>query len=173
VRQKGVDVLLRAFATVLEQVPHARLLLAGDGPERHVVDRLIADLGVSSGVTLLGYVSQAEVEHHFAKAWAQAVPSRFAEAFGLVAVEAMMRGTAVVASASDGLTEVVRDGQTGFLVPPGDADALAAALVRLLSDRALAERLGEAGREAALVHFRWETYIDKIIDLYDALSRRG
>jgi len=172
VRQKGADILLRAFASVLQRVPEARLLLAGDGPERRTVGRLIADLGVSSNVTLFGYVSPAEVERHFATAWAQAVPSRFAEAFGVVAVEAMMRGTAVVASASDGLTEVVKDGQTGFLVPPGDVDALSAALVRLLSDRALAERLGDTGREVALAHFRWETYIDKIIDLYDALSHR-
>jgi glycosyltransferase involved in cell wall biosynthesis len=173
VPQKGVDVLLRAFASVLESVPQARLLLAGDGPERHPVDRLITSLGVSPSVTRLGYVSQAEVERCFAAAWVQAVPSRFAEAFGLVAIEAMMRGTAVVASASDGLTEIVSDGQTGFLVPPGDAGALAAALVRLLSNRELAERLGEAGREVALVHFRWETYIDKMIDLYHALSRKG
>lgn len=84
-----------------------------------------------------------------------------------------MRGTAVVASASDGLTEIVRDGQTGFLVPPGDAKALAEALVRVLSNRELAERLGETGREVALTHFRWETYLDKIVEVYRTISHRG
>jgi len=173
VQQKGADILLRAFAKVVERVPQARLLLAGDGPERQLLDRLITDLKVSSSVALLGYLPRAEVERRFASAWVQVVPSRFAEAFGLVAVEAMMRGTAVVASASDGLMEVVRDGQTGFLVPPGDASTLAEALVRLLSNRELAERLGEAGREVALTHFRWETYLDKIIDVYHTLGHRG
>ncbi|MBI3797390.1 MAG: glycosyltransferase family 4 protein [Deltaproteobacteria bacterium] len=171
--QKGAEVLLRAFGKVVERVPQARLLLAGDGPDRQALDRLITALGVSSHVSLLGHLPRAEVEHHFASAWVQAVPSRFAESFGLVAVEAMMRGTAVVASASDGLTEIVRDGQTGFLVPPADAGALAEALVRILSNRELAERLGEAGREVALTHFRWETYLDKIVEVYLTISHRG
>jgi glycosyltransferase involved in cell wall biosynthesis len=173
VHQKGVDMLLRAFATVVERVPQVRLLLAGDGPERQAVDRLIIELGVSSHVSLLGHLPRVEVERHFASAWVQVVPSRFAESFGLVAVEAMMRGTAVVASACDGLTEIVRDGQTGFLVPPGNARALSEALVRVLSNRELAEHLGKAGREVALTHFGWEMYLDQIVNLYRTVTHPG
>ena len=84
--------LLRAFAEVLRQVPKARLLLAGDGPERLSLERLISDAGISANVSLLGHLPRAEVERYFASAWVQVVPSRFAEAFGLVAVDAMMRG---------------------------------------------------------------------------------
>jgi glycosyltransferase involved in cell wall biosynthesis len=169
VRQKGVDVLLHAFTKVVPHSPEARLLVAGDGRERASLQRLIADSGLSAKVFLLGHLPRADLEQHFAAAWVQVVPSRFAEAFGLAAAEAMMRGTAVVASASGGLPEVVRDGQTGFLVPPGDADALAEALLVFLRDRALAEQMGKAGREVALAHFREETYIDKAVQLYQAL----
>src|SRR5262245_566768 len=173
VHQKGVDVLLRAFAIVVERVPQVRLLLAGDGPQRQALDRLIIELGVSSHVSLLGHLPRVEVERHFASAWVQVVPSRFAESFGLVAVEAMMRGTGVVASACDGLTEIVRDGHTGFLVPPGNARALSEALVRVLSNRELAEHLGKAGREVALTHFGWETYVDQIVNLYRTVTHPG
>jgi len=171
VRQKGVDLLLRAFARLVTHVPEARLLLAGDGPERKSLHELISTLGVSSRVCMLGHLSRPELERHFASAWVQAVPSRFAEAFGLVAVEAMMRGTAVVASAADGLMEVVEDGQTGVLVPPGDVNGLAEALLALLRDRELAERMGKTGREVALEHFREETYIDRLIQLYRLLCQ--
>lgn len=169
VEQKGVAVLLWAFAEVVTHVPEARLLIAGDGPERVSLQRLITDLGLSANVLWLGHLPRAEVERHFAVAWVQVVPSQFAEAFGLVAAEAMMRGTAVVASTSDGLTEIVQDGQTGFLVPPGDAEALAEALLHLLGDRELAERMGRVGREVALAHFGEEMYIDRTVELYRTL----
>jgi glycosyltransferase involved in cell wall biosynthesis len=169
VQQKGTDVLLRAFARVVAHVPEARLLLAGDGPERKALQELSATLGVSARVCMLGHLSRPEMERHLASAWVQAVPSRFAEAFGLVAIEAMMRGTAVVASAADGLREIVKDGQTGMLVPPGDVDAFAEALLVLLQDRELAERVGKAGRKVALERFREETYLDRFIQVYQTL----
>jgi glycosyltransferase involved in cell wall biosynthesis len=169
VEQKGVDVLLRAFAKVVTRLPETRLLIAGDGPEKASLQQLMNELGLSANVLWLGHLPRAEVEQYFATAWVQVVPSQFAEAFGLVAVEAMMRGTAVVASASDGLREIVQDGQTGLLVPPGDADALAEALLRLLSDRELAEQMCRVGREIALAHFCEETYIDRAVELYRML----
>jgi len=171
VREKGTDVLVRAFAKVVIQIPEARLLLAGDGPERERLKRLIADLGLSSSVSMLGRLSQSEVERRTAVAWVQAVPSRWAEPFGLVAAEAMMRGTAVVASASGGLTESVRDGQTGFLVPPGDAEALTEASLHLLQDRELAEQMGWAGRETAMAHFSEATFVDRFVQLYQTLHQ--
>ncbi|MCS6859687.1 MAG: glycosyltransferase family 4 protein [Abditibacteriales bacterium] len=133
--EKGADVLLQAFAKVVKGIPEARLLIAGDGPERERLQSMITDWGLSAQVSLLGHLSRADVERHFATAWVQVVPSRWAEPFGLVAAEAMMRGTAVIASSSGGLAEIVRDGQTGFLVPPGNAAALAEALARLLRVR--------------------------------------
>ncbi len=169
VREKGVDVLLRAFAAVAAALPEARLLLAGDGPERERLRALIADLGLSSRVSMLGYLPRAELERQFDAAWVQVVPSRWAEPFGIVATDAMMRGTAVVASRSGGLAESVRDGETGLLVPPDDVDALAAALLRPLRDRALAERMGSAGREVALAGFGEGTFVENFLRLYRTL----
>ncbi len=173
VRQKGAEVLVRAFAKVVARIPEARLLLVGDGPERQHLQSLIHDLRLSASVSLRGYLPRSEMERHLTGAWVQVVPSQFAEAFGLVAVEAMMRGTAVVASASGGLTEVVKDGQSGFLVPPGKADALAEALIVVLRDRELAEQMGKTGREVALACFREETYIDRFVQCYQALGQQS
>ncbi|MCS6927746.1 MAG: glycosyltransferase, partial [Candidatus Binatia bacterium] len=169
--EKGVDVLVRAFAEVVTHLSEARLLIVGEGPERQSLEKLITTLGLSSRVALLGYMPRDEAERVCATAWVQAVPSRWAEPFGLVAAEALMRGTTVVASNIGGLAEVVQDGQTGLLVPPGDVDALAEALLRLLRDRELAEQLGRAGRRRALAHFNEDTSIERFIEVYHGLCQ--
>jgi len=169
VREKGADVLVRAFARVVKELPDARLLLAGEGPERNHLKKLIANLNLSQSISMLGHLPHPELERKFSTAWVQAVPSLWEEPFGIVAAESMMRGTTVVASNSGGLTEIVQDGQTGILVPPGDDVALAEALVSLLRNRDLAEQMGRAGREVALTHFSETTFIDKFIRLYEML----
>jgi len=118
---------------------------------------------------MLAHLSRPEVERLFDGAWVQVVPSRWAEPFGLVAAEAMMRGTAVVASAFGGLNEIVKDSKTGFLVPPGSVSALSEALLNILQDRDLAEQMGRAGREVATLHFNEEKYVDRLVQLYQFL----
>ena len=99
-----------------------------------------------------------------------AVPSIWEEPFGHVAIEAMMNGVAVVASDSGGLGEVVREGQTGFLVQPGDSDALAAALLTLLNDSGLALRLGSAAHELAVAKFSRARMVDRFLQSYQLLG---
>jgi glycosyltransferase involved in cell wall biosynthesis len=106
------------------------------------------------------------VEGHLSRAWVQAVPSVWAEPFGFVAAEAMMRGSAVVATNTGGLGEIVQDGMTGRQTPPGDVEALAAALIEILSDRELAERYGAAGRAFALTHLTHGQWLDRFEALY-------
>jgi glycosyltransferase involved in cell wall biosynthesis len=84
----------------------------------------------------------------------------------------MMRGTAVVASSSGGLNEIVQNGQAGFLVPPGEVNLLAKALIRFLKDRDLAEQMGKSAREFALRHFTGEISVEKFITLYQNLCDR-
>ena len=84
-----------------------------------------------------------------------------------------MRGTAVVASAPGGTAEMVRDGVTGILVPPGDTAALAAALESLLRDRGSAERMGAAGRKIAVERFSESTSVERFVTLYEKLLARG
>ncbi len=171
VHEKGIDVLLRAFSKVIAHIPEARLVVAGDGPERDRLRRLVTDLGLSSTVSMPGHLSRPELEQLFARAWVQVIPSRWSEPFGIVAIEAMMRGTAVIASDSGGLVEIVQEGKTAILVPAGDVDALTGALRRLLSDRALSDQMGRAGRELALARFSEATFVDRFIELYQLLLR--
>jgi glycosyltransferase involved in cell wall biosynthesis len=171
VAEKGVDVLLRAFARVAAAVADARLVVAGDGRDREALTSTASALGLDGRVTMLGHLPRAELERVAAGAWVQVIPSRWAEPFGIVAAEAMMRGTAAVASRVGGLADIVEDGRTGFLVPPGDVDALADALARLLGERALAEAMGRAGREAALARFGADAFVDRLVDLYGRVRR--
>ncbi len=171
VPQKGADVLLHAFARVVTEMPGARLRLAGSGPEQGRLRCLVDELGVSSAVSMLGHLERPELEREFAATWVQAVPSRWAESFGLVAAEAMMRGTAVVASKTGGLPEFIQEGRTGLLLRPGDPDALAVALLALLRDRALAEEMGRRGRDVALSSLTDEVCVDRFVDAYREIER--
>ncbi len=167
--EKGADVLLRAFARVRKRVPAARLLIAGDGPERAALERLAIDLRVERASCFLGHIPRAELERRFEGAWVQVLPGRWQEPFGLAAAEAMMRGTAVVASAGGGPSELVIPDRTGLLVPPGDIDALTGALLHIATDRERAERMGLAGRAFALEHLGAERYVDEWVGLYERL----
>jgi glycosyltransferase involved in cell wall biosynthesis len=169
VREKGVDVLLSAFADVAKRLPAARLVLVGDGPERPVLEKQVRDLGIAERVEVTGRLSPEETQGRLAGAWIQAVPSRWPEPFGMVATEAMMRGAAVVASDIGGLPEIVEHGRTGLLVPPGDARAFAAALLRLLQDREEADRMGHEGRALAVAKFGIEAHVDRFVETYRAV----
>lgn len=170
VREKGVDVLLRAFAAVRTRVPDARLLLAGAGPDEKSLRALAASLGLGAAVAWLGTIPWDALGEALAPAWVHAVPSVWAEPFGLTATEAMMRGTAVVASRTGGLAESVDDGVTGLAVAPGDVPALAGALGALLADRALAEAMGAAGRARALALFTTDRCADRFEALYHEIA---
>jgi glycosyltransferase involved in cell wall biosynthesis len=170
VPEKGADVLLDAFARVAGRHPAARLLVAGDGPQRGALAAQAAAAGLGGRVELLGHLGREELERRFAGAWVQAAPVRWAEPFGLVAAEAAMRGTAVVASARGGLAEVVADGETGLLVPAGEAGALAGALDALLGDRERCERLGAAARRRALAVYAEDVLVDRLVALHARLA---
>ena len=169
VPEKGADILLAAFARVAAEVPRAKLLIAGDGPQRRQLEALAAELGVSTAVEMLGHVPREEIERRFSTAWVQAVPGRWEEPFGLVTAEAMMRATAVVASDVGATGEMVRDGASGLLVAPGDVAALAIALTTLLRDPERARRMGRVGRETALQRFTDATCAERFEGLYERL----
>jgi len=166
VPEKGVDVLLNAFAIVARDLPQARLLIAGEGPEQVTLIKLTDKLGLATKVSFLGHIAKSEMENRFAQAWVQVVPSRWAEPFGIVAVEGMMRGTAVIVSSVGGLTEIIKQGETGFLVPRNDIGALAGRMVELLSDRDKAETLGKAGRKLAEDSFSLARQCEQFVTVY-------
>ncbi len=173
VREKGIDILLHAFAKVVREIPEAKLLIAGEGYEGEKIKNQIGGLGLSSQVFMLGPLRMPELAERFRSSWVQVVPSIIPEPFGIAAAEAMMRGTAVIASRAGGLAEIVQHEKTGLLVPPSDADQLAQALLRLLQNKNLAEEMGRAGREFALTHFNPSTYADRFLILYEKLIKNG
>jgi glycosyltransferase involved in cell wall biosynthesis len=144
-RYKAVDVLAEAWRLVSSRVPGARLHLVGRGTLREVAERLAAAL--PEQVRWDESLSTPEVARALDDATFLVLPSR-SEGLGRVVVEAFCRGRGVVGSRVGGIPDIVADGQTGLLVPPGDARALADALVRVLTDPALAERFGAAARAA-------------------------
>src|SRR5919199_5379909 len=160
---KGHVVLLRAFAAALRELPSLRLDLAGRGPLEPALRALAKELGIADAVRFLGYV--APVQRAIEEAAIVVVPS-MGEGFGMVALEAMERARPVIAAEIGGLGEVGEGGGTGVLVPPGEAEPLARAIVRLGSDLPLAARMGEAGRRRALERFLQERCTDRTELLY-------
>ena len=143
---KNIDGLADAWRRVAPDLPDAKLVIVGTGARREVVERLVAEL--PEQVEWIERIPPTEVAAQMDAATVLVLPSR-SEGLGRVVVEAFARGRGLVASRVGGIPDVARDGQTGLLVPPGDPDALAEALVRALSDRALAERLGGSARTTA------------------------
>ena len=172
-RQKGVPVLLRAAAAM--DPPAQLVLCAGqpDTPELAAeVEGLVTDLRAArSGVIWIPeMLPKRAVIQLLSHATVFACPSLY-EPLGIVNLEAMACGTAVVGSAVGGIPEVVSDGESGLLVRPDDPAALAGALNSLLRDPARAEALGRAGRERAVAEFRWQTVAAQTAELYAELAR--
>ena len=166
---KGHIVLLRAFAEARKELPDLELEIAGRGPLEPALRALARELGVGDAVRFLGHVTpiQGAIEN----AAVVVVPS-MGEGFGMVALEAMERARPVIAANIGGLGELVRDGETGVLVPAGEAEPLRDAIVRVAGDLELARAMGEAGRRRALSRFLQRACTERTELLYeDALSR--
>ncbi len=164
-RQKGVDVLLRAFARVEAAHPEARLVLAGDGPDRPALEQLARSLGLKRAMFLGWRSDVADIMADFSLL---AVPSRW-EGFGLVALEAMALGKPVVAARVSALPEIVMPEETGLLVSSGSEAELAEALLSLISDPPRAERMGKAGRARVLLEFPVNKMAKRTAEIYAAV----
>jgi glycosyltransferase involved in cell wall biosynthesis len=170
--EKGQATLVQAMSEVAREVPDAVLLVAGDGPDREVLGRQVAEAGLAGRTVWAGMRSAEQLPAFYGLSTVVAVPSVF-EGFGLVAAEAMAAGTPVVASAVGGLREVVEDGVTGLLVPPGDAGALAAAVIRVLRDPALGEEMGQRGRDRVRALFSLERFEASTLAAYRRFGKLG
>lgn len=158
--EKGVMTLLQAMVKVRLSLPGVLLLIAGEGPERKSLEKFTNEAGLRSNVHFMGNLGRTELEKAFDPVWVQIVPSLWEEPFGIVTIEAMMRGTAVIATNHGGGAECVRENVTGLLTPPDDSEALAAAILRLVADKNLRESFGRAGRETALKEYTLTKYVD-------------
>ncbi len=167
---KGHDVALRAWPRVLDAVPEAHLVVVGDGDHRPHLESATRTLGLAERVVFTG--TRDDVPAVLAASTLAALPS-FTEALPTALVEAGAAGLACVATDVGGIPEVVAQGVTGLLVPAGDADAFADAVVRLLGDRQLREQYGAAARRRAREHFSIEAWIERLLALYREAGARG
>ncbi|MDP9143563.1 MAG: glycosyltransferase, partial [Actinomycetota bacterium] len=147
-RYKGVEVALRALALARRQRQDLTLDIAGTGDDRPRLEALARELGLTEAVRFHGFVTEERKRELLRTTWANLFPSP-KEGWGITNVEAAACGTPSVASDSPGLRDSVRHGETGYLVPHGDASALAERLLALAADPALVERIGQAGRRFA------------------------
>ena len=169
--QKGTDVLMEAALRLLPKYPEATLLLTGlvTPDNQAFVDGLkqkIEAAGLERRILFLGEQPRDKMPQWFALVSLYVAPMRW-EGFGLTPLEAMASGTAVVATRTGAAAQLVANGETGFLVPPGDVEALAAAIEPLLADPGKAAQMGVLGREKALAHHDIAQEAEKIVAVYE------
>lgn len=138
---KGIDVLLKAFAIVHREMPSVQIAIAGDSK------RMENSVKNTQGIVLLGHLSRADMLLAYAAAFIVTTPSIYLDPFNLMNIEAMAAGKAVVGTTFGGTPEIVVDGETGFLVDPHNTEHFAQALITLLRDPKRAHHMGEQGRK--------------------------
>jgi len=168
-RKKGHAELLEAIPAVLARFPDAHFVFAGDGPQRENLERRIAELGLGGCVHLLGL--RRDVVNVLASLDLFVMPTH-QEALGTAFVEAGAMGLAAIGSNVDGVPEIVGAGETGKLVPVNDPPALARAIVELLDDAAMRQRMGAAARHKVATHFSREAMVAGMVDVYRAVLER-
>ncbi|MFQ6135701.1 MAG: glycosyltransferase family 4 protein [Candidatus Hydrothermarchaeales archaeon] len=165
VRQKGVDILIRAFKMVKERLPKAKLIIIGDGKERSSLEELAKDLRLED-VQFRGYYG--ELKGIFGESSLLVLPSR-EEGFGLVLLEAMNHGVPIIASRIGGIKEIVQNGYNGILVQKENPGELSRAIVKILEDEELRTKLTRNGREF-VKRFSWEKMADEVDEIYEELA---
>ncbi len=170
--EKGHADLLRAGAALaaMPEAPRFRIVIVGDGPERDALLRLASQLGFEKQLTLAGF--QRDTKPYYALATVVAVPSH-TEGSPNVVLEAMAAGLPIVANAVGGVPEILQEGGTGLMVPARNPAAMAQALLRVVSDGPLRERLGAAARAQALSHHTPDNYRRDLVRFYQETLAGG
>jgi glycosyltransferase involved in cell wall biosynthesis len=163
---KALDVLIAAFRTIASDFPHVDLLIAGGGPDFARVVQLVNDSGCAERIELLGVKPRDELRALYRGALAFVLPSRPGECLPLVYLEALAAGTPVIGTDTGGANEVIRNGNNGFLLPPGDVDGTAAAIRTLLSDEARRTAKGARGQRLIAENYTWEKCAAEYLAVY-------
>jgi len=163
---KGLDILIRSMSFIVRELDDVKLLIAGEGPMKSYLLKLVNDLKLRANVSFLGHVPRHTLPSLYNKADVFCLPS-FYESFGFVVLEAMSCGLPVVASNVGGIRDIVRNGVDGFLVTPGDIDELSEALIRLLLNAELRRRMGSSARGRVVSDFSPEVVARKTVEVYE------
>jgi glycosyltransferase involved in cell wall biosynthesis len=168
-KHKGVHYLIEAFPYVLKKFPGARLNIVGDGSLRSYLENRAEQLGMKACVIFHGHSSKEVIKGLYQRANVVVVPSIWMEAFGLVIIEAMASGSSVVGSKIGGISELIRDGETGYLTEPRNPEDITKKIIKILSDRNLAEKFGKNAREIAINEYSPAKHYESVMKLYQKI----
>lgn len=173
VERKGHDIVLQALPTLLQEFPTLQYLIVGDGPHRPALEEMARRLGVAGRVRFEGRVPAERLPDYYRASDVVALVSRHrrmehdVEGFGIVFLEAAATGRPAVGGRSGGIEDAVVEGETGLLVDPESPEETAAAIGRLLRDRDLAGRMGEAGRRRVVAGFTWDRGVAELRNIIE------
>jgi phosphatidylinositol alpha-1,6-mannosyltransferase len=177
VPRKGHRLSIQAFAKVCQEIPDAHYLIVGTGPEEPRLRQLVQEAGIGDRVTFMGYVAAEQLPEIYNLGDIMMMPNRQeengdVEGFGIVFLEASAAGKPVIGGRSGGAVEAIIEGVTGYLVNPDDADELAGVLKRLLTDRELRDKLGNAGTAWIHSEFNWKTRAELLREINRRIVNR-
>lgn len=166
---KGHETILEAAPRVIKEIPNVKFLFVGEGYLRNRLEARVRELSLSDHVIFTGF--RTDIPEITATFNIALLVSLF-EGMGRVLLEAMVSGKPVIAAKVGGIVDVVRDGETGILIPPRDADALAKAIITILKDKRLAQKMGEAGKRRIDERFTAKTMVERISQIYEELIEK-
>jgi glycogen synthase len=170
VNEKGFDLAIEAVSLISKKYPAIKLIIAGDGPAKNDLIQLAKNLGIQKNVDFLGWVNPDEIPNVINKSSIVIVPSRWKEAFGLVALQAMQMNRPVIAASTGGLPEIIENNSNGILVEKENPSAIANAVISLIENKEHAEYLGLRGKETAQTKFTWNQNVEAYNKLYKYLG---
>ncbi|MBN2518220.1 MAG: glycosyltransferase family 4 protein [Candidatus Altiarchaeota archaeon] len=169
--RKGVDHLVKAVPKIRNEFPEFKLYVVGRGALEKELGSMAESLGVGENVVFAGHQPMERVREYIDKSQMLVLPS-MSEGLGRIALEAMSRSRPVIGSAVEGIKETVKDGHNGILIRPGDSDAIANAVIKLLEDKKLAAEMGKNGRRFVQENYSVEKYVSHYERLFEeALGR--
>ncbi len=172
-KRKGLDILIKAMPKILGKIPNARLVIGSSIGDESIYKNLAEDLGISKNILIVKPLTSEKLAGLYSRCNIFALTSRYIdhqfEGYGVVYGEAGLLKKPVVAADSGGVSDAVRDNETGILVPENNVEATAEAIVKILSDDSLARRLGEGGFKFANER-NWDNYMKKVLTIYETVS---
>lgn len=167
----GIDILIRSFHLVIKNNPGKKLKLQiiGDGPDRENLQKLTCELGIQESVDFIGKIENRLLPKYYNNFSVAAFLS-ITESFGVVAIESMACECPVIVSDADGFTEVVKDNETGFIVPKRNIEATAMAIQKFINDPSLREKMGHKGREKVVNLYDWNKNVDHMVNIYKKIT---
>lgn len=172
VPEKGIWHLVQAFPQVLYKIPDARLVIGGKGPMKNDLDKAALELGINNRILYTGFIKEEARNYLYHRAQVAVFPSLY-EPFGIVALEAMATNTPVIVGDVGGLSGIVQDGFNGLKVKPGDIDDLAEAIIKVLADQQMADRLKRNGIQTIETVYNWDIIADSTISVYQQVLNKS